>query len=63
LQTGVFEDSDILQIIGFLLIPCKTTSLEIKSRDFEKLVFNPAEAKKALLFEKYIRQKLDQSRV
>lgn len=44
-----------------ILESCETTDFAMKSRDFEKLVFDPAESKKVLLFEKYIRQKTSQS--
>ena len=40
---------------------CKATNFENKSRDFVKLVFDPAETKKVLLFKEYIRQKYDPS--
>jgi predicted nucleotidyltransferase component of viral defense system len=44
-----------------ILKSCETTDFERKSRDFEKLVFDPEETRKVLLFKEYIRQKLDQS--
>jgi predicted nucleotidyltransferase component of viral defense system len=43
-----------------ILETIETTDFEMKSRDFEKLVFDPAETKKVLLFKEYIQQKLDQ---
>jgi len=49
------------QLYERILESCKTTNFDLKSRDFEKLVFDPAETKKVLLFEEYIRQKLDES--
>jgi predicted nucleotidyltransferase component of viral defense system len=49
------------QLYEKILKCCKATNFKVKSRDFEKLVFDSAETKKILLFEEYIRQKLDQS--
>lgn len=49
------------QLYKRILESCETTDFERKSRDFEKLVFNPEEARKVLLFKEYIRKKLDQS--
>ena len=49
------------QLYERILETCKTIKFELKSRDFEKLVFDPAETKKVLFFEEYIRQKLKQS--
>ncbi len=49
------------QLYEKILKSCETTDFENKSRDFEKLVFDPAETRKILLFKEYIRQKLDQS--
>jgi predicted nucleotidyltransferase component of viral defense system len=49
------------QLYERILESCKKTNFKLKSRDFEKLVFDPAETKKVLLFEEYILQKLDQS--
>ncbi len=49
------------QLYKKILESIKTTDFTIKSRDFEKLVFDPAEAKKVLFFKDYIQQKLDQS--
>jgi len=36
---------------------CETVDFKLKSKDFEKLVFDPAETKKVLLFPDYIKQK------
>lgn len=47
------------QLYQTILKSCNTTDLNTKSRDFEKLVFDPAETKKILLFKEYIQQKLD----
>ncbi|TVR70869.1 MAG: hypothetical protein EA408_10355 [Marinilabiliales bacterium] len=41
-----------------ILESCETTDFITKSRDFAKLVFDPPEKKKVLLFKDYIRQKL-----
>lgn len=44
-----------------ILASCETTDFTLKSRDFEKLVFDPSETKKVLLFKKYILHRLNQS--
>lgn len=44
-----------------ILDSCKATDFKSKSRDFEKLVFNPEKNRKVLFFKEYILQKLDQS--
>jgi len=49
------------QLYERILESCETTDFEKKSHEFEKLVFDPAEAKKVLLFKEYIRQKYNQS--
>ncbi len=49
------------QLYERILESCETTDFALKSRDFEKLVFDPAETKKVLLFKEYIRQRLNQS--
>jgi len=49
------------QLYERILKSCKTTNFEVKSRDFEKLVFDPAETKKVLFFKEYIRQKYKQN--
>jgi predicted nucleotidyltransferase component of viral defense system len=43
-----------------ILESCKDSDFELKSRDFEKLVFDQSETKKVLLFKDYIRQKLQE---
>ena len=48
------------QLYERILESCETTDFEKKSRDFEKLVFDPAETRKVLLFKEYIQQKNDQ---
>ena len=49
------------QLYERILATSEKVDFGIKSRDFEKLVFDPAETKKVLLFSEYIRQKLHQS--
>jgi hypothetical protein len=48
------------QLYEKILESCKKTDFELKSRDFEKLVFDSTETKKVLLFKEYIRQKYGQ---
>lgn len=55
-----FGITNYFQLYERILESCETTDFEKKSRDFEKLVFDPAETKKVLLFKEYIRQKYDQ---
>jgi predicted nucleotidyltransferase component of viral defense system len=45
------------QLYERILETIETTDFRIKSRDFEKLVFDPAETKKVLFFKEYLRQK------
>ncbi len=52
-----FGITNHIQLYERILESCKTTDFELKSRDFEKLVFDPAESKKVLLFKEYLRQK------
>ncbi len=47
------------QLYERILESCETTDFKKKSRDFEKLIFDPAETRKVLFFKEYIRQKLD----
>ena len=47
------------QLYERILESCKTTNFKVKSRDFEKLVFDPVETKKVLFFKEYIQQKLE----
>jgi predicted nucleotidyltransferase component of viral defense system len=49
------------QLYERILESCKATDFGKKSRDFEKLVFDPEENKKVLLFKEYIKKKYDQS--
>jgi predicted nucleotidyltransferase component of viral defense system len=55
-----FGITNHIRLYERILESCELTDFGIKSRDFEKLVFDPAEAKKVLLFKEYIRQKLGQ---
>jgi len=48
------------QLYERILVTIETTDFVIKSRDFEKLVFDPTETKKVLFFKEYIRQKYGQ---
>lgn len=48
------------QLYERILENCKTINFELKSRDFEKLVFDPTESKKVLFFKEYIQQKYGQ---
>jgi predicted nucleotidyltransferase component of viral defense system len=45
------------QLYERILESIETTDFRLKSRDFEKLVFDPAETKKVLFFKEYVRQK------
>ncbi|MDF1560224.1 MAG: nucleotidyl transferase AbiEii/AbiGii toxin family protein [Bacteroidales bacterium] len=56
-----FEISNHIQLYESILKSCETTDFELKSRDFEKLVFDSAETRKIMLFKEYIRQKLNKS--
>jgi len=47
------------QLYERILESCDTVDFIKKSHDFEKLVFDPAETRKVLLFKEYIRQKLN----
>jgi len=49
-----------VQLYERILESCAATDFKKKSRDFEKLIFDPNENRKVLLFKEYIRQKLDQ---
>ena len=56
-----FGISNPLQLYERILESCEKTDFEKRSRDFEKLVFDPTETRKVLLFKEYIRQKYNQS--
>jgi predicted nucleotidyltransferase component of viral defense system len=55
MKFGIKNKSDLYKRI---LASCEKTNFQEKSRDFEKLVFDPSETQKVLLFKDYIRQKL-----
>ncbi|HSL86946.1 MAG TPA: nucleotidyl transferase AbiEii/AbiGii toxin family protein [Bacteroidales bacterium] len=55
-----FGITNHVQLYERILRSCETTDFGKKSRDFEKLVFNPEEARKVLFFREYIRGRLDQ---
>jgi len=52
-----FDISNHAQLYDRILESCQEINFQLKSRDFEKLVFDPAETKKVLLFKEYIQQK------
>jgi predicted nucleotidyltransferase component of viral defense system len=52
-----FDISNYTQLYDRILDSCQEINFQLKSRDFEKLVFDPAETKKVLLFKEYIQQK------
>jgi len=54
---GITNQTELYEKI---LESCEKTDFVIKSRDFEKLVFEPAETKKVLLFKEYILQNYGQ---
>jgi predicted nucleotidyltransferase component of viral defense system len=55
-----FDISNYSQLYDRILDSCQETDFKIKSRDFEKLVFDQAETKKVLFFREYIHQKTSQ---
>jgi predicted nucleotidyltransferase component of viral defense system len=52
---------NLVQLYEKILESCEIVDFQVKSRDFEKLVFDKAETKKVLIFKEYIKQKLVQS--
>lgn len=54
-----FGISHPVELYERILESCDNKNFENKSRDFEKLVFDPAETKKVLLFKEYIQKKLN----
>jgi hypothetical protein len=44
-----------------ILESCQERDFKLKSRDFEKLVFDQAESRKVLFFREYIQQKYDRN--
>ena len=51
-----FDISNYSQLYNQILKSCQETDFKLKSRDFEKLVFDRAETKKVLYFREYIQQ-------
>ncbi|MEA1948342.1 MAG: nucleotidyl transferase AbiEii/AbiGii toxin family protein, partial [Thermodesulfobacteriota bacterium] len=47
------------QLYNKILESCQETDFKLKSRDFEKLVFNQTESRKVLFFKEYIQQKYE----
>jgi predicted nucleotidyltransferase component of viral defense system len=58
---GRFGITNLTQLYERILGSIEKVDFGIKSRDFEKLVFDPVETRKVLLFNEFIRQKLEQS--
>jgi predicted nucleotidyltransferase component of viral defense system len=52
-----FGISTYTHLYNRILESCKATDFKLKSRDFEKLVFDQKESKKVLFFKEYILQK------
>jgi hypothetical protein len=52
-----FDISNYTQLYDRILESCQEINFQLKSHDFEKLVFDPAETKKVLLFKEYVQQK------
>ncbi|MFN2378977.1 MAG: nucleotidyl transferase AbiEii/AbiGii toxin family protein [Bacteroidales bacterium] len=53
-----FSIADHTQLYNRILESCENRDFRLKSRDFEKLVFDPAESRKVLFFKDYIHQKI-----
>ena len=58
-----FGITSLTQLYERILESCEKTDFELKSRDFEKLVFDPAETRKVSLFKEYIKQKASQAKI
>ena len=56
-----FGITNFTQLYERILESCENTDFEKKSRDFEKLVFDPVETRKVLIFKEYIQQKHNQT--
>ena len=56
-----FDISNHSQLYSRILESCQETNFKLKSRDFEKLVFDQGETKKVLFFRDYILQKASKS--
>jgi len=52
-----FGIANYSQLYDKILESCRETDFKLKSRDFEKLVFDQSETKKVLFFKEYIEQK------
>jgi predicted nucleotidyltransferase component of viral defense system len=55
-----FGITNLPDLYDRILESCQAIDFKIKSRDFEKLVFDQAETKKVLFFREYIQQKASQ---
>lgn len=55
-----FNITNFADLYDRILDSCKATDFKLKSRDFEKLVFDQTETKKVLFFNEYIKQKASQ---
>jgi predicted nucleotidyltransferase component of viral defense system len=55
-----FGITNYTQLYKTILESCQETDFNLKSRDFEKLVFDQAETRKVLFFIEYIQQKASQ---
>ena len=55
-----FDISNHSQLYSRILESCQETDFKLKSRDFEKLVFDQNETRKVLFFKEYIEQKASQ---
>jgi len=55
-----FKISSHSQLYKRILASCEATDFDLKSRDFEKLVFDSIETRKVLFFREYIQQKASQ---
>ena len=53
-----FGISNFEELYSAILVSCESLDFNLKSRDFEKLVFDQAETKKVRLFPEYIKQKM-----
>ena len=54
-----FGIANHVQLYKKILESCETTDFRLKSRDFEKLVFDQVESRKVLFFKEYIQQKFE----
>jgi len=56
-----FGISTYSKLYDKILESCQTTDFKLKSRDFEKLVFDQTESRKVLFFMEYIQQKYERN--